>query len=183
MPHQEGPDRRCERCSRSQPGDARAGDEQQREGQAGDHHGGAEVGLEQEQQGRDAQHQQVRQHTRGEVADSILLAGEGPGEPEDQGQLDHLAGLELERAHREPPPRSARRAAQAGHVHQRQEDEREKEEGDGQFLQTPVADPLSLCGRLRPIADWFMGDAKYELRVSRVPSAASSPSQPCPPGS
>ena len=83
----------------------------------------------------------MRQHARGEVADSILLAREGPGEPEDQGQLDQLAGLELERAHREPPPRSARRAAQAGHVHQRQEDEREKEEGDGQFLQTPVADP------------------------------------------
>jgi hypothetical protein len=52
-------------------------------------------------------------------------------------------------------------------------------------VETPVADPLSLCGRLRPIADWFMGDAKYDLRVSRVPSASSpsSPSQPCPSGS
>jgi hypothetical protein len=50
----------------------------------------------------------------------------------------------------------------------------------GVNLQTPVADPLSLCGKLRPIADWFMGDAKYDLRVSRVTSASSSPSQPCP---
>ncbi len=49
-------------------------------------------------------------------------------------------------------------------------------------VETQVADPLSLCGRLRPIADWFMGDAKYHLTVSRAPSAASpsSRSQPCP---
>jgi hypothetical protein len=56
--------------------------------------------------------------------------------------------------------------------------------GDGSAVAVTVnvsaPDPLSYCGRLRPISDWFMGDDAYRLRVVPTTAGTTHPSQACP---
>ena len=56
--------------------------------------------------------------------------------------------------------------------------------GDGSpvavVVDVSAPDPLSFCGRLRSITDWFLGGDAYQLRVVPTTAGRTHPSQGCP---
>ena len=115
-------------------------DEEQDEGHEQEHDGAAEVLLGHAEKHEQAGHEQVREEPDGEVPHLLGLLRERVGEPDDDGELGDLGGLDVDRADGQPARRAPRGVTEADDARDG-EDAGEGEERVGELVEPVVVEP------------------------------------------
>lgn len=120
-----------------------SGDSQDREGEHGEQHGGAQVRLQHDERGKPGQHHHHRTYRAHRVAHLVPPTGQQVGREDDQSDLGQLRRLKLEEPDAEPAagPVDGDRQRVAGNGDQKQQPKRSRQQRGCQVPQTSMIEP------------------------------------------